>query len=278
MTVTTEPQTSATWTIKPTALERSLGRLMRGPDDHGDEGAGEVNDQDSSLLGDAKDGEGEADKEADKPADEGDKSGEVDKGEEGDADKPEEVDDKTEDGLPKEYKLDPPEGFDEIDGSLLDAAAPIFHELGLGNEQAQKLVPLVPLIQSAVAEAQNAEFQAASTAWAKEAKADPHMGGAHWKETETFVAKALDLAATKLPTIEREVDGQKVQVSGKEQVEEFRELLNATKLGNHPTMLRVFRFFGQGISEDSDFIRADGGAQIKKSREEILYPEDARKS
>jgi len=266
---------NSTWMIRPTELERRIGRLLRGPDGHdgGDTGSGDAGDattgaadattdttgDDTTLLGSAG---------SDAAATDGDQAG---------GDKA--ADDKADDadaGLPEKYELAPPEGYDEIDTALLEQADPIFRELGLGVEQAQKLVPLVPLVHERIAEQQRLDFEATSTAWAKEAKADPHMGGAKWKETETLVAKAKDLAATKLPPITREIDGKAVEVSGREQVKEFEQLLNDTRLGNHPVMLRMFRFFGQAISEDSDFIRADGGAQVKQPREAILYPHDVK--
>jgi hypothetical protein len=165
-----------------------------------------------------------------------------------------------------------PEGI-ELDAAVMDEADPIFRELGLGQEQAQKFVPLAVKVQERLLEEQTKRFEETAADWAKEAKADPVLGGAKWEETEHLVAKAFDTAAAKMATIER--DGEKID--GKAQVKEFRDLLAQTKLGNHPTLMRMFRFFGQTVGEDSDFIRADGGAAVKKSREEELYPDDVKK-
>ena len=70
-------------------------------------------------------------------------------------------------------------------------------------------------------------------------------------------------------------DGKAVEVSGEDQVKELRQLLNESKLGNHPALIRMFAFYGSRIGEDNDFIRADGGAQVKQPREAVRYPHDA---
>jgi hypothetical protein len=266
--------------IRPTEIERRVGRILRAPDHSAadspspadtpeapdapaDTPAAETpGETDGSLMSDAKTDEGD---DVDKADDDADKDAE---------DKPEEPSDADE-GLPEKYELEMPEGV-ELDQGLLDEATPVLHELGLGNEQAQKLVPIVAKIQETVLSRLNENFQVQATDWAKEAKADPVLGGGKWKETEHLVALAMDRVGPRLPPIVRKVDGKDVEVTGPEQVQEFRDLLAETKLGNHPTLIRMFRFFGHAISEDSNFIRADGAAPVKASREEVLYPDDVK--
>lgn len=157
--------------------------------------------------------------------------------------------------LPEKYELTPPEGF-EIDDAVLAEADPVFRELNLTNDQANKLMPLAGKFAERLFAAQNDAFAAQASDWAKAAKADSEIGGRNWKETETLVAKALDkLGAPK----------------------EFRDLLDSTKLGNHPEMIRMFRRVGAAISEDMDLPRSDAGAQVKADRLAALYPDDVPK-
>lgn len=293
--------------IRPTLVERQMGRLMRAPDhdagsgdagggadadagadsgaadagaDNGADAGADAGADDRSLVGAAGD-DGDAGADADKGADAGD-ADEGKGGEKGEADG-QDADDG--DGLPEKYAINLPEGYEIVDEKLLEEADPLFRELGLGQEQVDKLTPLVPKIQQAVQQKFVDRHEQLGVAWAKASKDAPDLGGDKWKDTESFVAKSLDLAANKLapaPALDAAgkpvVDdkGKPVMLDGKEQIKEFRALLDGTKLGNHPTLVRVLRFFGQGISEDSDFIRADGGAQVKKGREEIRYPQNVK--
>lgn len=168
-------------------------------------------------------------------------------------DEPEEEEEQDEAAqLPDKYDLTPPEGF-EINDELLAEVSPVFKELKLSNEQANKLMPLAGKFAERLVSAQNDAFQAQATDWAKKAKADSEIGGRNWKETETLVARALDrLEAPK----------------------EFRALLGDTKLGNHPEMIRMFRRVGAAIGEDGDFPRSDAGAPVKADRLATLYPND----
>ena len=52
-----------------------------------------------------------------------------------------EIELEAEAGAPKRYELSAPEGF-PIDAEALELATPIFQELGLSNDQANKLMPV----------------------------------------------------------------------------------------------------------------------------------------
>jgi hypothetical protein len=234
---------------------------MRAPDhadaaaDAGaDAGAGEgeadaaapgVDADEVTLLGGAKTAEQKA-AEAGKGAEGGDAADGADASQEADAA-----------GPPESYELAAPEGL-EITPEIAAEVTPIFQELGLSNEGANKLMPLAKSFADRIMTAQADEFAATKADWAKQAKADPELGGTNYEETEHLVAKALDLA-------------------GAPEGSPFRTLLNESGLGNHPEMLRIFRFFGKSISEEPNFIRGDGAAAVKQSPEEILYPSMAKK-
>lgn len=155
---------------------------------------------------------------------------------------------------PEKYELSAPEGF-AMDDTILAAADPVFRELGLNNDQANKLMPLAATLAERLQGQQNDAFQAMKTDWAKESKADKELGGANWAETESLVAKALD------------------QFGGVKD-SPFRKLLNETGLGNHPEMIRMFRKIGSAVSEAGELARSDAGAPTKQGREAVLYPDD----
>lgn len=159
-------------------------------------------------------------------------------------------------GAPETYELTAPEGF-TLDAEAIELASPVFKELNLNNEQANKLMPVAAAfaerIQQQGQQAILTEVQAQRKAWAEEAQADPDIGGAKWDETMSLSAKALDAL-------------------GYPKGSPFRSFLTDSGLGNHPEMIRAMRKIGAVVSEDGDFVRADAGAQAKKSREEILYP------
>lgn len=262
------------WTIKPTALERAMGRLLRGPDGHdgdaaadgggdgdkasGDGGAGEGNSgasgDDTSLLASASasDGAGDA----------GSDDGTAGKDGDGDAGKDDPV-------IPESYELSitvkDADGKDqkvEVDPALLTEATPIFKNLKLTNEQANEVAALVPKVQERVIQQQNDEFVKTKADWAKETQNDPEIGGKNWKETQALSAKALDHFAG---GAEKNEDG--TFKSG------FRQLLEDTGLTNHPDMARLLRSVGKGLAEDGEFARGDAKIE-KKAREEVMYPDD----
>lgn len=267
------------WTLKPTALERSLGRLMRGPDGDGhggdaggaDAGAGDAGADAGKGAADAGADKGDAGG-ADKPdADDttlmtgakGDGDGE--KGKDG-GDKP---DDKPAAEIPEAYTLtaeDLPEGA-ELDNRLLEEATPVFKETGLSNDQVKKLAPLALKVGERLMERQADEFAAIKKEWAAETLNDPELGGKNWKTTEANVARALDHFVG--PKTTKGEDGT-------EQPNQFRKLLDDTGIGNKRELVAAFAKIGEAMSEDTNFARGDAVAK-QVPREEALYPEDAPK-
>jgi hypothetical protein len=271
--------------IRPTRLERAVGRLLRGPDhsasDGGDDASGSADDasgdgdqagggdsagdssgdaDDTSTLGAATTGDGAGDS-----ADDADSDG---KG--GDDDQKDDVE-----GPPEAYDLKvtikDAEGKDqaiEVDPVLVTKATPIFKDLKLTNEQANKITALVPEVQARLAEQQNDDFAAMRAAWAKDAAdaaKNPDIGGKNWKSTVSFAGKAMDHF---VGPSEKDEKGQEKN--------EFRALLNETGLGEHPAMIRAFRKIGEALGEDSTLARGQQTVE-RKPREEVMYPEDAPK-
>lgn len=252
--------------IRPTEIERRHGRLMRAPD-HGDAPPADP----APPPADPAPSDPPADPPADPadPADPPSLMGGIGDPPKDPADPPADPADPEKPAEPapeppEKYELTAPEGL-ELNDEVLAEVDPVFRELGLTNDQANKIMPLAGKFMERITAAQQDAHATLSADWAKQAKADPRLGGKNWGETEGFVAKAFDTAAAGLGK------------DGAKQVGDFKELLDATGLGNHPVLISMFRFYGERISEDTTLARASDGSAIKPSREEILYPTDAPK-
>jgi hypothetical protein len=165
--------------------------------------------------------------------------------------------------IPEAYELTPPEGFEKLDDETVQLATPVFKDLGLSNEQANKLMPVAGKFAQRIQQQHNQaildEVTAQRTAWAKEAQEDAEIGGAKFDETKHLAAKGLDAL-------------------GYPKGSPFRSFLTDSGLSNHPEMIRAMRKIGELVGEDNDFIRPNAGAPVsRKSREEILYPDDVQK-
>ena len=163
-------------------------------------------------------------------------------------------------GVPDAYQLTAPEGL-TLDPVAIELATPVFRELGLSNEQANKLMPVAGQFAQGLLDRHQrqmlGQIQADRKAWLDSARADPEIGGQHWPKTIGTAAKALDaLGFTKGSP--------------------FRVLLDESGLGNHPEMIRAFQRVGKAIGEDG-FERSSGIHHSKRDRAETLYPEDTPK-
>jgi hypothetical protein len=172
------------------------------------------------------------------------------------ADQPEGEAGEGEKVVPEAYELTVSDGF-ELDAAAIEAATPVFQELGLSNDQAQKLIPIAEQFAQSITDRLNQQIIGAVTAeraaWLEEAKSDAEIGGDKWDGTLVTAAKALDtLGFTKGSP--------------------FRNLLNESGLGNHPEMIRAFAKVGRALSEDNDFIRSGQVATGARTAAETLYP------
>jgi hypothetical protein len=167
--------------------------------------------------------------------------------------------------VPDNYELAPVEGI-AIDDESLELAAPVFKELGLDNDQANKLMPVAAEFAkkagaAAIAKHQLDQAQAFGTLtreWAENAKGDKEIGGANWDKTVELSSKALDFL-------------------GFPKGSEFRKALNESGFGNHPEFIRAFRRIGERVSEDA-FERGGSAPSGKVDRLSALYPDDVPKS
>ena len=120
-----------------------------------------------------------------------------------------------------------PEGV-QLDETALAAADPLFKELGLTQENAQKVVDLYASQVQAGSLKQVETFNQLKSDWLDQSKNDKEFGGDKFDEN----VKVAQLAITKHGT------------------PELKELMESHGVGNHPEMIRFMVRVGRTLSED----------------------------
>lgn len=164
---------------------------------------------------------------------------------EGDQETSETAEGDSESAVPEEYaEFSMPEGL-QVDGELLARANPVFKELGLSQEQAQKLVDL----KAAEVLDGIEKFHQQRAEWAESCKTDKEIGGEHFHANIGLAQKALNTYFD--PTA--------------------LEVLKSAGLDNHPDVIRgLVRIGKQHLMEDQP--GNSGSAAIpEKSRAERFY-------
>lgn len=154
---------------------------------------------------------------------------------------------KKESGAPEKYEFKAPAEGQDIDAEALATFEPVARELGLSQEQAQKLVDIygkdiVPKLEQKRAEA----WQKQTEQWGNDVRADKEIGGDKLTANIGMAQKALDQFGTP----------------------ELRTYLEQTGLGNHPDLVRCFMKVGKSMGEDSMVMASSGG---QRSAAEVLY-------
>jgi hypothetical protein len=160
--------------------------------------------------------------------------------------------------VPETYELTVPEGFEKLDADALAAATPVFKELGLSNEQANKLMPVAGEFAKKIIAERDQQFLGTileqRKTWLNDARADKEIGGTNWDATMQASARALDRL-------------------GFPKGSPLRSALDESGFGNHPEMIRLMARVGKAVGEDSDFVRSDANAAVKpKDDRELFYP------
>jgi len=180
--------------------------------------------QEASLLGGAKDDA--------KEGDQGQASGESDKGAASDA----------------EIEVKLPEGV-EVDQVLMDGFKTVAKDAGLNSESASKVVAWYAKHQDETAKAQMAEYEKQSADWVAELKSDVDFGGKNFDES---VAAAKSAVA---------------RFGGDTLAAELERL----GIGNLPILVKAFSRIGKAFSEDTTSAQAAKNASTAaNSREERL--------
>lgn len=142
-----------------------------------------------------------------------------------------------------------PEGV-ESDAAAMQEASALFKELGLTQEQAQKLVDFqAKKIQEGSA-SQADTYSQLVNGWLDEAKGDKEYGGEHFDENAAIAAKAVNTFGSP----------------------KFKELLETYGIGNHPEMIRFAFNVGKTLKEDIPGSSSNPAANTEKSRVQIMYP------
>lgn len=136
-------------------------------------------------------------------------------------------------GAPEKYEFKPVEGY-ELDSEVTEAFSEVARKLNLTQEAAQEVLDRMG---PKMAERQKARAEAVFSKWEQESRSDAEFGGDALEANLGVAKKALDQFGTP----------------------ELRTLLNESRLGSHPAVIRLFYRVGRAISEDG-FVGSSAGA------------------
>jgi hypothetical protein len=146
-----------------------------------------------------------------------------------------------------------PEGV-QLDDSLMTDALPLFKEMGLTQDAAQKLVDFQASRVQAEAQKQVDAFNQLKTEWREQSANDKEFGGDAFDENVKFAQAAVNKFGTP----------------------ELKQLMEDYGVGNHPEMLRFMVKVGKLTAEDVP--GSDGVVgSAKKDIVSTLYPNDRNK-
>jgi hypothetical protein len=143
-----------------------------------------------------------------------------------------------------------PEGV-EVDTQTMSEARGLLAELGLPQEQAQRLVDFYAGKIRQFGESQAGNWVTLNEKWVSDFKADREIGGDRIQETVAAAARAMDRFGT--PGL--------------------REALIMTGAGNHPEVIRFVARVGRATAEDRFVVAAGASAGSSRSAADVLYPE-----
>lgn len=143
-----------------------------------------------------------------------------------------------------------PEGV-TMDEGLLAEAIPIFKDLGLTKEQAQKLVDFQAKHVQADSQKQIETFNQQLEAWRTQSKNDSEFGGDKFDESVALAQSAVNKFGTP----------------------ELKQLLNDYGMGNHPEFIRFMFRVGKLTAEDGP--QKGSPVAPKVDRVSLLYPNDS---
>lgn len=130
--------------------------------------------------------------------------------------------------VPEVYEFTFADGL-EVDASTLGELSDVAKELGLTQEQAQKIADLGAKQSERWVEAQQKVLAEAETQWIESVRTDKEIGGDKLDENVAVAVKALDKFGTP----------------------ELKAFLKESRLGNHPEMIRLAYRVGKAIADDS---------------------------
>jgi len=148
-----------------------------------------------------------------------------------------------------------PEGV-KLDEALTAQATELFADMGLSQDQAQKLVNFHAGQMQALAQANAKAYADLQTTWVNEIKADPEIGGTKLQSSLGLAANAID----------------RLGIPG------LKEALDLTGAGNNPAVVRAFVAMGRMMSEDR-FAAGNGApAASPKNPAQVIYGDQPKQS
>ena len=158
------------------------------------------------------------------------------------------------DGAPETYEdFTIPDGF-EMNADLLNDAKPIFKEAGLSQEVAQKFIDLQSTYVQKEMDAQQEEWKKTMDTWSAEAKADKEYGGNAFNTSFATAKEAINAFGD----------------------DSFKQMLEITGVGNHPSMIRFLFNIGTLTKEHGIHIADKGETPVDMAAK--MFPTMANKS
>lgn len=144
-------------------------------------------------------------------------------------------------GAPPTYTdFKAPEGF-TLDKTLLDKALPIFKDMRLPQDQAQKLIDWFSETQIAHAKRVDEAVSTMRAQWRDEVSRDPQLG-------------------PRLDAVRADIGKAMTNVLGPELTGKFKTAMDFTGAGDHPDVIRAIEKFAAAVNEGT-FVRGQGPSE-----------------
>lgn len=154
------------------------------------------------------------------------------------------------DGAPEQYEqFQIPEGL-TLDQDLVDKFVPIAKEIGLTQEQAQKIVDLQTAEIQRLEANQQKNWDETLRNWDKQAKVDEEFGGKDFEANLGVAREAMDAFGN----------------------EALQDAMDTSGMGNHPEMIRLLFKIGQALKEHNLHKTHTGGGVAKTPVANVLFP------
>lgn len=170
--------------------------------------------------------------------------------------------------VPDKYEFKAPDNY-TLDPTAYEAAIPVFKELGLTNDQAQKLIDIQVQREIAIAKGPMGAVETMRKEWRGQTEADAEI-----KATIDKNSGKTGIAAVKI-NLARTLAVLPVDL----QVE-FKDAMNLTGVGDHPAFIKAFNRLAAYVTEGSHVAgkgpsvegQIKPGTNVKPSPAQALYP------
>ena len=147
--------------------------------------------------------------------------------------------------VPDKYEFKAPEGY-EVDQKFLDDATPVLKELGLTQEQANKLFDIQAAHSKAAAEEAQRAYEATRAEWRDKVVKDAALG---------------DGKSDLKPEVRKNVSVAIAALGDAKEIDAFKEAMAITGAGDHPAFVAAMNKLGSLLGEGTQ-VRAGGPAPV----------------